>query len=390
MPRLKQDAVLGLVFFGGLALLLVATALLSNFSLTPREELEVRFPNAQNLSIGDPVFVLGTRFGSVQTVEYVAGAGANRIKVVLVLDRELTLYKDYRISIADSSFLGGKMIMIDPGSSDQGIFDPTSQRVVGKSPTPPLEALGEMFAGENNKESLESLLSGLASLVENTRQGQGTIGKLFTETKLYDEATAFVEDLRTLVRDAREGRGTLGQLIANDQLYRDAEAFFSYARDIGRRVAEGDGTIARLLNDKSLADDLRAAAGDVRAVTENLRQAQGLLGRAISDPELGREFERIVRNVGEASEAINRGEGVLPALLHDGELRTGIDRIVADVGSITRGLVEGRGTLGRLLQDDRLINDFEKVVRQVSRGIEDAREAAPISTFFSLFAGSFN
>jgi phospholipid/cholesterol/gamma-HCH transport system substrate-binding protein len=252
MIRLKQDAILGLVFFGGLILLLLATALLSNFSLTPRPTLDVRFSNAQNLSVGDPVFVLGTRFGNVQTVDYVPSPGANRIRVTLVLDRPLTLYKDYTIKIAASSLLGGKMITIDPGTSDQGIFDTTSELTVGSSPMSPLEALGEMFAGENNKESLQTLLSGLAALVEDTRAGKGTVGKLFTESQLYDEATAFVEDLRTIVREAREGRGTLGQLLSNEKLYKDAELFFEYARDVGRKVSEGEGVVARLINDKQM------------------------------------------------------------------------------------------------------------------------------------------
>ena len=69
MDKSKRDTVLGLVFFCGLALLLVATATLGKFSMGHQQDEVIYFPNAGGLRKGDPVLVLGTRYGQVVDID---------------------------------------------------------------------------------------------------------------------------------------------------------------------------------------------------------------------------------------------------------------------------------------------------------------------------------
>ena len=68
----KRDTLLGLVFFGGLGLLGWATVTLTSLSLEPKPSVTVRFANALGLRTGDPVFVLGKRYGQVTEVSLVS------------------------------------------------------------------------------------------------------------------------------------------------------------------------------------------------------------------------------------------------------------------------------------------------------------------------------
>ena len=59
MAKFKRDTILGLVFFTGLGLLLMASLSLMDSVFTESETMEVYFPDAGGISEGQPVLVLG-------------------------------------------------------------------------------------------------------------------------------------------------------------------------------------------------------------------------------------------------------------------------------------------------------------------------------------------
>ena len=47
------------------------------------------------------------------------------------------------------------------------------------------------------------------------------------------------------------------------------------------------------------------------------------------------------------------------------------------------------GVLGKLISDEQLAAQFDRLIQQVTGAIEDAREAAPVSTFFQVLSSPF-
>ncbi|HHI80133.1 MAG TPA: MCE family protein [Planctomycetes bacterium] len=388
MVKIKQDTVLGLVFFGGLILLLYGTAVLSNFSLKPKQVVEVYFPDARGLKVGDQVFVLGTPYGIVSDVRFEPSNIVNRIKVKIQLNKELTLRVDYRIVITAASLLGGKIIQIEPGKSEK-IFQLGSALIVGEAPASPLEALGEWFSKGSTKESLTAILEGLAQIVNEVRSGNGTLGKLLKDSALYDNAKAFVEGLNKAIADARAGKGSLGKFIVDPKLYDDAQGFFASAKEAVDKAQKGDGTIAMLLGDSEFKKKVKNTVDNLERTSEDLRKGVGLAGKLISDPDTSKRFDKILGNVDEATAALNKGDGLVAALLHDKQMRDQASVFVSNLKKISTNLAGKESTLGRLINDGALADDIERIVKQISRSIEDVREAAPVQTFFSVFAGVF-
>ncbi len=388
MVKIKQDTVLGLVFFGGLILLLYATAVLSNFSLTPKQVLEVYFPDARGLKVGDQVFVLGTPYGIVSDVRFEPANIENRIKVKVLLNKELTLRQDKDIVITAASLLGGKIIRIEPGKSEE-IFQLGSALLTGRAPASPLEALGEWFSKGSTKESLTAILEGLAQIVNDVRTGNGTLGKIIKDSALYDNAKEFVEGLNKAIQDARAGKGSLGKFIVDDKLYNDAQGFFASAKEAVDKAQKGDGTIAMLLTDNEFKKKVQSTIDNLERTSEDLRKGTGLAGKLISDPETSKRFDRILGNVDEATTALNKGDGLVAALLHDKKIKDQASAFMANLKKISTNLAGKDSTLGRLINDGALADDIERIVKQISRSIEDVREAAPVQTFFSVFAGVF-
>jgi phospholipid/cholesterol/gamma-HCH transport system substrate-binding protein len=50
-------------------------------------------------------------------------------------------------------------------------------------------------------------------------KGEGTAGKLLTDTQLYDRFNSLASRVDTLTGDLQKGQGTAGQLLHDKQLY---------------------------------------------------------------------------------------------------------------------------------------------------------------------------
>jgi len=392
MINLKRDAVLGSVFFGGLILLLFLTWKFGKFGAPGGAEYPVLFENNRFLKEGDAVFLLGKEYGSVKRIEVLTANRRWKIRVTVGLNTPISFRGKYdseggyRIRIQDASVLGGKVVAIDPGQDGEPVPDPEAG-LYGYAPKNALEQLGDFFSSGDTKKNLDSVVAGIAELIEDVRLGRGTIGKLFQDEELYKNATRFFEGIAKAIEDANAGKGTLGKLLTDDALYSNATAFFAGAREITDEATKGDGIVKRLLKDKTMADNLDAILEDMKSVAEDLEQGRGMLGKAINDPKIAQQFANIVDNIDNALSP--EAKGLVARLLHDVTLGAKVDQIVDDVAQVTHQIRSGEGTLGKFIMDDALYVKFEKLIDQISFTVEDVREAAPVQTFFSVFGGVF-
>jgi hypothetical protein len=118
----------------------------------------------------------------------------------------------------------------------------------------------------------------------------------------------------------------------------------------------GKGPLGRILTDEAMAEDL---AGSLASLDDLLRKANdpdaGALGALTSNPETGKDLTVALANIRFVTEQLTRAEGALGILLND-----------RDVGLRLR-----------------------RIFTQVSRALEDAREAAPIGNFVQVLIGAF-
>ena len=73
----------------------------------------------------------------------------------------------------------------------------------------------------------------------------------------------------------------------------------------------------------------------------------------------------------------------------DQELKNDLRGVVANLRSVTAKLDEGKGLLSVLINDEDMGIRFRRILTQVSRALEDAREAAPIGNFVQVLFGAF-
>lgn len=391
MERSRQDLVLGLVFFGSLALLMAATVVLTGLSFGAEpQERRVLFSNAAGLREGDSVFVLGHRMGSVTAIGLNPDARTAQERVVaeLRLDEPVLLTDDYQVRIEQGSLLGGMQIALDPG--DGGEVVPVEVPLRGRVRPSALEAVGDLFSDDALGDDLRAILDGIRTAVERMNAGESTIGKLFGEATLYEEVLGAVRSARRSLETIESGEGAIGMLIHDPAVAGDLAATVGHARSVAAKIDGTEGLLGRVIGDPQLANDASRTIENVAAITTDLREGRGALGALLADADVADDVRRVTGGFAELADNLNDPkQGLIGELVAGTETRDSFVRFVSDLADISASIRDGRGLAGRLIYDEELGEQFSRMLLQVARAIEDAREAAPIGSFFQVISGAF-
>lgn len=385
MNRSRQDTLLGIVFFGGLATLLWGTTVLTDLTFDTRPELRVLFRDISGLRAGDQTYVLGHKIGLVKVIEYQPDTPAeDRIIVTLQLEHPLALNSDVTITILDASLLGAKRIEIDPGVSPTPW--PNDQVLRGQIRKNGIDAVGDLISGED----FMAIISGLRAFVDNLESPDTTIGKLMTESTLYDEATAAMQSARRSLEELEKSESSLGRLIYGAELGKRLESAITRLDNIAGRVDSGQGALGMLINNTAMAQNLDQGLASIRSIAVKIDSNQSVLGRLVNDIDLGTNLDLAVIGVRDFFEKATDPEaGLVGAAVANPALRERFVKIVDDLAAITDEARNGTGLLNQLIYNEGWSEKLDRIFTQVSRAIEDAREAAPVGTFFQVIAGAF-
>jgi len=391
----QRYLLLGLFFVVVFGVLGWFTLFKSNFSLfREHHPLQVYFSDGGSLRAGDSVLVAGMRWGKVDAMNFDPRAERERrVRVDLTLDRPLALFRDARIEIKDATVLGGKMLSIEPGHEDNGAFAAGEPLLGAVSPNV-MDSLTDVIA--ENRESFTSILSDLEEVVAQLQGGEGALGRMIYDEQLaenLEQAVASIsatfDNAQAITEQLRNGeQGTIGRLIYEDDVYvqlqtleSDLQALIAEGREVLRAAREGEGPLGLLLNDAEVAARVRDVTERLARIVTDLDEGRGTLGVLLRDPELGEQVKSLVSDLAE-------GRGTLGKLWKDETLYEDVRLTAHNLADASTALAEGRGTLGRLLHDEEIYVQIEKAVTVLVGSLEEAREAAPISTFLNtLFLG---
>lgn len=390
MNKAKQDTVLGAVFFAALGLLLYATYALTDLSFEERPSIEVFCDNAGGIRSGDPVFVLGNRNGQVGRIEYLPGERdpERRIKLRLDLREPVMLRSDARIDITSANLLGGRVVEIEPGVGDA--MWPEAEPYRAQLKPTGIEALGDLIDDPKVQDDFTAIVSGVRAVVDSLNSTEGTLGLLINETGLYDDVRAAVRSAERSLQELERGQSPLGRLIYSEEDGARLSSALASIDDVATKIDEGEGLVGRIINDEELGADAKRLVADAAEIVTDAKAGKGTIGRLLRDDELADRVRVAVDGFAEfASNASDPEAGLIGALVSDKDLRDKGATIIANLEAISEELKSGKGTLARLINDEEMGEKLDRVLNQVSRAIEDAREAAPVGTFFQVLTGAF-
>lgn len=390
-----RQMLLGAFFVIVLGILGYYTLFLTDFSLFGKEHrVVVHFPDANGLREGDAVLVAGLRQGRVQTLVFDPTAPRDRrITVTLKMDEVLSLRQGFTIAIQDSTLLGGKVVLVDPGPADAAPVssDVDLSGVVARNA---LSAVGDLV--EENRESFTRMVTNLDAVVSDLKEGKGTVGRLMRDEEmaasLKDGITKFqrtADNTAALTDDVRAGKGAVGRLFTDDELAKklgeigDRLATITTNFEVvSKDLAEGKGTIGRLLKDEKVSEDVAKAIETIRSVVDKINNGEGTLGRLIVDPAIADDFKELIASV-------RRGENTIGKLFSNSDVYDKLAQVVDDLSVASDAIRNAKGSVGKLIMDDGLYAQVQRALESVTKSLEEYREAAPVTNFTSVLFSAF-
>ena len=313
MPRTRSLAwselkigVVAVVAIGLAVVLIVAVGGQGGFSWQ-RYELKTKFANVQGLKSGAVVRVAGVDVGKVTAIDFV---GAD-VQVTMQVNKEnrSRITDQSRASIGSMSLLGEPIIDISPASSGRAL---NNGDFIQSARTP-----GQVAdVAENATQALQQA----TGLIKQIREGQGTVGKLFTDDQMYRELNDLVSSTQAVASALNKGNGTLAMLIRDPVAYNRANAALANLQEVTGRIAAGEGSLGRILHDDQFAKSLSSTSDNMDKITGRLTRGEGTAGKLLTDQQLYDRFNAIAGRIDKLATDLEQGQGSAGQLLHDKQL----------------------------------------------------------------------
>jgi phospholipid/cholesterol/gamma-HCH transport system substrate-binding protein len=286
------------------------------------------------LGTGSPVRLNGILIGSVTQVGLSGESVPRRIVRITmrVGSSELTrIPVDSQAAISSENVLGTKFINIRRGKSTQTAKDQ------GEIPSLDVSGLEEVVqSGYDLTVVARTLLARIDRLVADVENGQGTIGKLLVDEKLYTGLTNTVEEARKVTSALSSGQGTVGKLLYDPSLYTELQGTMRKLDDIVTGIQNGQGTAGKLINDPALYDDARKTMAELRRLTEDLNAGKGTAGKLLKDEDLHVRIQSTITKLETTLDKINSGQGTLGQLMVNPSLYDSINGSTQELQSLLK------------------------------------------------------
>ncbi len=217
MDKSKVELKVGVFVFAALVILGIFVFKIGNLKTYGRGySIKLLFNNVSGVKTGSPVRFSGVDVGEVNQVNILAGEQYNnaRVEIIAWIREALYIPDNSAAYINTLGLLGEKYIEIVP-PSEYTTFLKAGDTLVGTDPIMMRHWIDEG----------EKVIEDFQEIIRKLKEGEGTIGKLLYDDKLYQELEALVSDLQ------QAKRGTIGKLLYDDRLYQELEALVSDLRN---------------------------------------------------------------------------------------------------------------------------------------------------------------
>lgn len=275
----------GLLVLATFALLLWATFQSGRLPILTREDrIDLLFPSVGGLEEEATVRLNGVPVGHVRKIELTPGG--SEVRVVLGVDRgtRARIHRGAEARITTVGFLSELYVAIDGGDPSRPRIDKDSEIHAVAAADPQ-----ELFRKANSmSDSLEVLLANLNRAGRELGHGEGTLGKLSRDDRLYDQMV-------TLSRNASELTAKMNE--NQEQLSRRFLALAASMDSLTEKLQHGQGTVAQLINSGDLYDRLTASTARLDSMLSVIQSGQGSLGRLYADSTLYDDTKALVSSM---------------------------------------------------------------------------------------------
>lgn len=287
------------------------------------------FPNANGLRDGAEVNLDGILVGNVDSVGLSPAAAPGTVAVVMKIEEAYKdrIRSDSVIGIDTIGLLGDKNIQLSSGTA-KGTPIPDGGMLIGTE----VGDIRRIITGTDDLLSnLKVLSDKVINISDSVDRGEGTLGKLLTNSEIHDNLNKVVLEMQQLVQDVRTGPGTAGKLINDDTMYERIVSTLSRIDNVVAKVERGEGTAGKLLNDTSLYDRADRLIAKMDSITSRIDSGEGSMGKMIRDDALYNDMRATMKRVDSLISAIENGDGTAGRLIKDPSLYNTLNQTTSEI-----------------------------------------------------------
>lgn len=325
----------GVFVLVGLAIMAIAIFYVTGGgTFGPKYRLTTYLPEVEGLQVGAPVSLSGLQVGNVESISLNKNPQDRiyNIAVTMRIDKKFqeNIRTDSFASLVTQGLLGDRYVSISRGLSGTALQNGSTV------PSQEEKAIQQIVArGVELEENLGTLTTQVGEIVDDVRKGRGTLGKLLTDTQLYDHLNASAAKIDQMAAGLRNGQGSLGKLMTDDELYQRVNSAVGNANDVLGAVKNQQGTLGKFVYDPAVYQSAHQFLDNGNAFLADVRNGKGSLGKLANDDTLFNNLRDASANVRDATAKLNSTEGTAGHLFTDPQLYENLTGLTGDM----RGLI---------------------------------------------------
>lgn len=289
----KRAVIVGIFVLTGLVFLLAAVLVVGNLRETFKRKMEVvsLFEDVAGLQKGNNIWLSGVKIGTVESLDFY---GESKVEVSMSIDRKAQQHipKDAKVKISNDGLIGNKILVIYGGTEKGQVVQEGDTLGVEKTFTSE-DVINTLQ--ENNK-NLLAITTDFKTISKRLASGEGTIGKLLTDTSVYTNINAATKSLQDATVKAQQLIGSLATFSSNlnkkgtltNELTTDTIVFKSVK--------------ASVLQLQQMADTATVFIANLKKASANPNSAIGVL---LHDDESGSRLKETIKNLESSSKKLD-------------------------------------------------------------------------------------
>jgi len=314
----------GVFVLVGLAILAIGIFYITGAgSFGPKYRLLTYLPEVEQVTEGAPVSLDGVEIGNVETIRINPKPEdeMHNIQLVLRLNRKYApdIRTDSTASLVTAGLLGNRYVQVSRGLKGEQL--PNNGVLPGKQEVEMKEIMGRVGG----------LADDLRAVIDQARNGNGSIGKLINDPSLYNNLNATATRLNEIASSIQQGKGSAGKLLNSDELYTKVDSTIANVNDVIGAVKEQKGTAGKLIYDPAVYDSAKTFLNNGNELMSGVRQGKGSLGKFVNDDQLYTNLKDATAQVRDATAKLNSNTGTAGRLMTDPALYDNLTGATADL-----------------------------------------------------------
>jgi phospholipid/cholesterol/gamma-HCH transport system substrate-binding protein len=285
----KRAVIVGLFVFLGFAFLIAGTLMVGNLheTFTNKMGIVTHFDDVGGLQKGNNVWFSGVKIGTVSSLEFHA---KSQVEVHLKFDKKVQNYirKDAMIKLSSDGLIGNKILVIYGGTDRFAQVEEGDTLGVEKTFT----SEDMINTLQENNVNIKAITDDFKTISKSLAAGEGTIGKLLTDSSVYANINAATASLQSASKKADLLVGSLALFSSNlnkkgtlaNELTTDTVIFSSVK-----------ATVAQL---QQIADSASLIVSNLKLASSNPNSTIGVL---LHDEESGTRLKETIKNLESSS-----------------------------------------------------------------------------------------